>query len=335
MMLGEQPDAVKAYRLGKVCHVWTAPCDQVTACIVEKVMANQLGSADAPEYDWFRDTWELLSQASGKCQIEQSHRRQAGCSFFDSTISNCAARRGEKEVERSLEDGLYITLYSQGELRFRSRDEESVLRAGDFLLWETGTQGEFECGDLTAGQTILFPRRMVERRLGRMNRISAMQPDPRDPRTVLLRSHFEMLHQLAGRTEESIMRALLETSLELTYLCSVREGVLFRNGSAEAVYARIRQDIAEHLASDELSPLTVSRRVGMSVRQLQQVISTQGKTFTGLVAELRVERATEMLRSPAFADLSICEIALSLGFYDNVHFSNTFKKLKKISPRLY
>lgn len=285
-------------------------------------------------------TGSVIHGSSSRRHLENARSSKAiadkrAALSFDSTISNCAARRGEKEVERSLEDGLYITLYSQGELRFRSRDEESVLRAGDFLLWETGTQGEFECGDLTAGQTILFPRRMVERRLGRMNRISAMQPDPRDPRTVLLRSHFEMLHQLAGRTEESIMRALLETSLELTYLCSVREGVLFRNGSAEAVYARIRQDIAEHLASDELSPLTVSRRVGMSVRQLQQVISTQGKTFTGLVAELRVERATEMLRSPAFADLSICEIALSLGFYDNAHFSNTFKKLKKISPRLY
>ncbi|MCB2049819.1 MAG: helix-turn-helix domain-containing protein [Novosphingobium sp.] len=295
-------------------------------------MAYRTGPERAPEYDWFRDTWELLSPATHSCQIEQSHRRIAGCFFADSKISNCAARRGEKEIERTPEDGLYITLYSQGSLRFRSRDAESVLRAGDILLWETGTKGAFDCRDSATGQTILFPRNMLERRLGKSQRLSAIQPDPRDPRTALMRSHFQALHQLAGHTDESVLRALLETSLDLAYLCLVRDGDI---ADDQPAYTAIERDIAEHLASDDLSPLATAQRLGMSVRRLQQILYARGTTFTGLVAELRVERASEMLRSPAFCSHSISEIALSLGFYDSAHFSNTFKRNKGISPRQY
>lgn len=286
-------------------------------------------------YDWFRETWELLSPASDDCRIEQSHQRVAGCLFASSRISNCAARRGVREIERSPEDGLYITLYNRGGLRFHSRDEESVLKAGDMLLWETDTQGAFECRESATGQTILFPRSMVERRLGRVQSLAAMQPDPRDPRTALLRSHFETLHQLVGRTEESVMRALLETSLDLTYLCLVRDDASLSGRSDTSGYARIRQDIADNLAAENLSPLTAARRLGMSVRHLQKVLCAEGTTFTGLVAQQRVDRASHMLRAPAFASQSISEIALSLGFYDSAHFSNTFKRMKKVSPRQY
>ena len=286
-------------------------------------------------YDWFRETWELLSPASDDCQIEQSHRHVAGCLFADSRISNCAARRGEREIERSPEDGLYITLYSRGGLRFHSRHEESVLKAGDILLWETDTQGAFECRGSATGQTILFPRPMVERRLGRMKSLAAMQPDPRDPRTALLRSHFQTLYQLAGRTEGSIMRALLETSLDLTYLCLVRDDAPVSGSPDTSAYKKIRQHIADNLAAENLSPLTAARQLGMSVRQLQKVLCAHGKTFTGLVAQQRIDQASHMLRSPAFAGQSISEIALSLGFYDSAHFSNTFKRIKRVSPREY
>ncbi len=291
--------------------------------------------ASKPDYDWFRQCWEILSPSDDRCNIRQIHRHEADCLFVDTKIGTCRGRRGTNEIVQSSEDGLYVTLYSEGGLRFTSKGTEAVMRAGDILLWDTGMEGSFDCPDGADGRTILFPRKMVERRLGRIDRLYGMQPDPRDARTSLLRGHFQTLHNLAGRTNENIMRALLESSLELTFLCSVQEDEVSLDSGTRSAFEMIRRDISEHIASADLSPLAASQRLGMGVRRLQNVLSAHGKTFTGMVAEERILRASQMLRSPAFKNQSICEIGLSLGFYDHAHFSNTFKRFKKMTPREY
>ena len=49
------------------------------------------------------------------------------------------------------------------------------------------------------------------------------------------------------------------------------------------------------------------------------------------VMQLRMSQAKEMLRD----DMDILDIALSLGFYDQSHFANTFKQYVGVTPRAY
>ena len=46
----------------------------------------------------------------------------------------------------------------------------------------------------------------------------------------------------------------------------------------------------------------------------------------------RIKRAKEMLLQ---GDRMICEIAMALGFFDQSHFSRTFRRITGVSPREY
>lgn len=286
-------------------------------------------------YDWFRKCWNVVPLNAEECSVFQTHRRQADCFFVETRIGACRGRRGEDEIVHSEEDGLYVTLYSAGGLTFSARSEETVMRAGDMLLWDTSLAGSFECTTETTGRTILFPRAMVERRLGHGKSLYGMQPDRGDPRTALLRSHFEKLHDLVGKTREDVLKGLLESSLELTYLCMVGDEDISPTRGARVLFEEAKQDIRDHLGSEELTPAALAGRLQTSVRGLQNALSAHGTTFTALVMKERMRRATQMLRSPACRNLSISEIALALGFYDNAHFSNAFRRYHRISPRQY
>ncbi len=54
-----------------------------------------------------------------------------------------------------------------------------------------------------------------------------------------------------------------------------------------------------------------------------------GKTFSQLINEIRIEKSKELL---AKNDLSILEIALSVGFNNQNYFSSTFKKFNNKNP---
>jgi AraC-like DNA-binding protein len=286
-------------------------------------------------YDWFHSCWSVVPSNPQDCAISQIHRHRGNCLFVDTRISGCQGHRGENEIIHSEEDGLYVTLYNEGGLRFLSGNHESTMQAGDILLWDTGMAGSFDCQTAASGRTILFPRKMVERRLGNSGQIDGMRSNRSDPRTILLRSYLEKLHDLAEDTREDILAELLEASLELTYLCVIDKGDLPGTTQTRATFREIRKEIREHVGSDDLTPAAVANRLGMSLRNLQTVLSAHGTTFTALLNGERMKRAAQLLRSPASRRISISEIAFSLGFYDQAHFSNAFRRHYGMSPRRY
>nr|WP_242568136.1 helix-turn-helix transcriptional regulator [Clostridium botulinum] len=54
-----------------------------------------------------------------------------------------------------------------------------------------------------------------------------------------------------------------------------------------------------------------------------------GENFSQLVNEIRIEKSKELLTKN---DLSILEIALSVGFNNQNYFSSTFKKFNNKTP---
>ena len=237
----------------------------------------QVRSAD---YDWFRSCWNVVPLSRQDCAISQKHHLQGGCLFVDTKIMGCEGYRGEHEIVHSQEDGLYVTLYNAGGLRFSAGSRESVMQAGDILLWDTSLPGSFDCRTGASGRTILFPRRMVERRLGPGSLISGMQSNRHDPRTLLLRSYLEKLHDLADETTGGALDDLLEFSLELTYLCMIGGENVPDMARTSAAFQDIKNDIRDHIGSEDLTPAASAGRVGMSLRSLQTVLSTHGTTFT-------------------------------------------------------
>lgn len=90
---------------------------------------------------------------------------------------------------------------------------------------------------------------------------------------------------------------------------------------------------AELHLSENCSLQLIAKEMNMNANYLGQLFKREtGKTYSAYVTELRIEKAKEMLVS---GDLSINEIAATLGFNDYFYFLKTFKRVSGYTPKQY
>ncbi|MBQ4608064.1 MAG: helix-turn-helix domain-containing protein [Clostridia bacterium] len=98
-------------------------------------------------------------------------------------------------------------------------------------------------------------------------------------------------------------------------------------GAAEIV-AHARQYVREHLTDATLSG--AADYCGLSYSYLSRVFNRYMKmSFSGYV---NLERINHSMRQLSMTDMSVTEIALSLGFSSTSYYIQTFRRLKSISP---
>jgi AraC-like DNA-binding protein len=86
-------------------------------------------------------------------------------------------------------------------------------------------------------------------------------------------------------------------------------------------------------AGGALTREQVARQAGVSPAHLAHLLKERtGRSFTDLVREARIERASEMLRN---TEHTIAAIALDSGFCDQSYFTRVFQNLKKTTPKQY
>jgi AraC-like DNA-binding protein len=100
-------------------------------------------------------------------------------------------------------------------------------------------------------------------------------------------------------------------------------------------FSRISAIVDEHLTNPDLSADTVASRLGISKSYLFMVMNAANTTLGRFVREQRLERSRQMLCDPAMKNLTISEIAFSIGFQDLSHFSRRFTEKFGRSPRAY
>ena len=103
-------------------------------------------------------------------------------------------------------------------------------------------------------------------------------------------------------------------------------------GLPNARLKRVLEFIAAHLA-DEIHLETLASIAGMSQHHFGVLFRrSTGVSPHQYVIRQRVERGKQMLRD---TDLSILEIGLATGFADQSHFTKTFRRIARVTPRDY
>ncbi|MBR2926776.1 MAG: AraC family transcriptional regulator [Clostridia bacterium] len=95
----------------------------------------------------------------------------------------------------------------------------------------------------------------------------------------------------------------------------------------------IINDVVQYLEqnySERITTASLARRFYLSEGHFCHVFKeVTGKTITGYINTLRIEKAITLLKN---TDLSITDISMQCGFCDANYFTRTFKKYKGISP---
>ena len=106
-----------------------------------------------------------------------------------------------------------------------------------------------------------------------------------------------------------------------------------KESKEDLMIARACGYIDEHLASYNLSLLTVSRAVNVSSSYFSRLFHEKKQIgFAQYIVQRRIERVKTMLRN---TDLSIEEIALMAGFSSASYLGRQFKKAVGVTPKAY
>lgn len=85
--------------------------------------------------------------------------------------------------------------------------------------------------------------------------------------------------------------------------------------------------------STDISVDDIASAVGISRSHLYRVfVSNLGQSPIDYLTEYRINEACNLIKN---TNLSISQIAVSVGFFDQFYFSRVFKKIKKIPPSKY
>jgi len=106
-----------------------------------------------------------------------------------------------------------------------------------------------------------------------------------------------------------------------------------RNSSSSSQYVLNAIKFIQFNFSHDISIDDVAKSVGVSRSHLYRVfMSNVGKSPIDYLTEYRINEACNLLRN---SSLSIAEVAISVGFFDQFYFSRVFKKAVGVPPSRY
>jgi AraC-like DNA-binding protein len=100
-----------------------------------------------------------------------------------------------------------------------------------------------------------------------------------------------------------------------------------------ATLQRVRDIMRNNLADHELTPGTVAKPAGISVRYLHKLYAGSGTTFGKALLAIRLEKANQLTKSD-HSHATLQQIAFACGFNSQSHFSTAFKAHFGTSPSL-
>ena len=104
-------------------------------------------------------------------------------------------------------------------------------------------------------------------------------------------------------------------------------------GSSSSQYVLAAIKYIQFNYSHDISVDDIAKAVGVSRSHLYRVfMSNVGQSPIDYLTHYRISEACSLLKN---STLSIAEIAVSVGFFDQSYFSRVFKKVKKVPPSKY
>ncbi|ABD56653.1 helix-turn-helix domain-containing protein [Jannaschia sp. CCS1] len=229
-----------------------------------------------------------------------------------------------------------ISFQIEGECLLQQRDRQVRLRPGDFTIYDSTSPYDLQFEEDFCQLVLHMPRDLLRRRLGPVRQICAQRFGSDTGANSFAGAYLKQIALQLTSLETATAEHHIKTALDLVGY-AVEQNVQpcghdVRRQSA-AIREQVAQVISKHFRDDQLSTPSLARAVGISSRRLQEVCAEVGTTPMNAIWDIRLEKASDMLRSPAFAHLSITDICFACGFGDSSQFSRRYKTMYGVTPR--
>jgi AraC-like DNA-binding protein len=246
------------------------------------------------------------------------------------------SQRFVRDRHKTVADGLdhyLVQLYATGGLIGEAGDQGRVLNGGDVQILDL-TQSNVTQAAPSGTVAIVVPRETLDQAL----------PAPGNLHGLILRGHSGMggllgdyMRSLVARAEDMTMAEaplVAQATTDMIAACfqsSAETAARARTAIDQTMRQRIQRHISAHLDSPALQAEALCAQFRISRSQLYRLFESLGGV-AHYIQEQRVTRACAELCNPAHDHRRIYEIAFTLGFSSEAHFSRVFRSTFGLSP---
>jgi AraC-like DNA-binding protein len=279
--------------------------------------------------------WSVRTRMQPDFRARVRQRRLGDARFLRCRCEPLAGYRAAAELARTPGDFYNILYVTSGAERLRLDGSEVMLRAGEFVLWDSARRMDFEVLRPLDKLTLMVPEAALRAVLPNAADYVGVAQDGRGGLSALFAGHLRNLAREVWTLPEADAQGIVAPTLELfAQSCLHRDGR--RRPQARALLLQqIRDYIHVHLADPALSPARIAAAHRISLRYLHALFAGQPQSVADFVRGERLERCRQALRNPALAHYSITAIAAHWGFDDPGHFARLFRQRYDTAPRDY
>ena len=267
------------------------------------------------------------------------HGRITAVSVADTHLRKIAAgahrfERTSGLVRAADEDYYQIALARKGRTLVAQDGRETVIRPGDFVLYDSSRPFTFVTDGEFAYSVCLFPKRLLPLSRFELEAATAVRFDGRQGLGAMVPPLLAAMHRLDADGLPAASMAALTQSIGDMYVALVRSRV-DANAPPNLHLMRAQAYIDEHIADLDLCPAAVASACAISVSYLHKLFSEAGVSVTGYIRERRLQGCWSDLRTPECAGLTVGSIGARWGLHDPAHLSKAFRARFGVSPRAH
>lgn len=245
-------------------------------------------------------------------------------------------RRDPDDIRVDQGDNLFLLLQLEGSCGIEQSGRQELLNAGECILVDSTRPSVFYFGGSFSNHlSVHMPRQLLMS--DKTAQISVSRKiDASDPMSIMLGALVaKMLQTASDDSRAPHLRELLFNTTRQAFASEPGEEFFVRTDSACGRIEVIQVLIDDNLTEEWLSAQWLADRIGVSLRTLQEDMSAQGMTVTGMIKFKRLHLARarlEKLRGTRHPG-AIADVAYSVGFNDISYFNRSFRKLFDCSPK--
>jgi len=279
--------------------------------------------------------WQLTQSVGDGFSASIRNREFDGVRVVECVCDPCTGRLLPRFIDREPEPYIGVQITKAGRERFHFGGENISLGAGDLVIWTSTQPAEFTVMERLHKVSLVLPWADVQERLPRHAAFTGTVIDSRVGIGAVLFSHVDSLARQLEVFTENDHAAVRRATLELLTAAMSHRVETPQRGLALRYLKQLQDYILANLQDETLSPTTIATANNMSPRYVHMLFAQIGVSTSAWIRTQRLERCKDDLRSRAFRDSSVAEIAYAWGFTDPSHFTRVFKQQYGVGPREY
>lgn len=255
--------------------------------------------------------------------------------FASIEANNHTITRNESLVDTSPADYYKLSFVRSGHGLLVQGPNETVLKPGDIVLYDAARPYAIALEDGISTFVVVVPHGEISVPRDAVAELTAVSIATNSGVGAVAGAYLNGLARDLEVLDKPIGGRLARQTVDMviTLLAEQLDTHPEALGSNAALMRRLRNYIDTHLTDSSIGPREIAAANYISSRWLHTLFEREGTTVGRWMRQRRLAESRRMLRDPAYAHLTIAEIAGWWGFSDGSHFSRSFKEEYGELPR--